>query len=54
MPSYEYVCKECKKTFTRIMTLAEYEKGGVTCPSCKSKKVEQKPAAFFAVTAKKS
>jgi len=54
MPTYEYVCKECKKTFSRIMTLAEYEKGGVTCPSCKSKKVEQKPAAFFAVSAKKS
>jgi putative FmdB family regulatory protein len=54
MPSYEYVCKACKKTFTVVLTLAEYEKGGVTCPSCKSKKVEQKPAAFFAVTAKKS
>jgi len=36
------------------MTLAEYQKGGVACPSCKSKKVEQKPATFFAVSAKKS
>jgi putative FmdB family regulatory protein len=54
MPTYEYVCKECKKTFSRTMTLAEYQKGGVACPSCKSKKVEQKPATFFAVSAKKS
>jgi len=54
MPSYEYVCKACKKSFSIIMTLAEYEKGRVTCPSCKGKKVEQKPAAFFAVSAKKS
>jgi putative FmdB family regulatory protein len=54
MPSYEYICKQCNKTFSRILTLAEYEKGGVTCPLCKSKKVEQKAAAFFAVTAKKS
>lgn len=54
MPSYQFFCKECKKTFTVIMTLGEYEKGHVACPSCKSKKVEQKPAAFFAVTAKKS
>ncbi len=54
MPSYEFVCKQCKKSFTVIRTLAEYEKGGVTCPGCKSKKVEQKPATFFAVSAKKS
>ena len=54
MPNYEYLCKECKRTFTVIMTLSEYEKGHVACPRCKSKKVEQKPAAFFAVTSKKS
>jgi putative FmdB family regulatory protein len=54
MPSYDYYCKECKKTFNVIITLAEYEKGHVTCPKCKSKKVEQKPSVFFAVTSKKS
>lgn len=54
MPSYDYVCKQCKKTFNVILTLAEYEKGDVVCPKCKSKKVEQKVAAFFAVTSKKS
>ncbi len=54
MPSYEYFCKDCKKTFTIIMTLDEYGKAHVACPKCKSKKVEQKPAAFFAVSAKKS
>jgi putative FmdB family regulatory protein len=54
MPTYEYVCKACKKTFTTIMTLAEYEKGQAACPKCKSKKVEQKAAAFYAVTSKKS
>ncbi len=54
MPTYEYHCKECKKTFSMMLSLAEYEKGRVTCPKCKSKKVEQKVAAFFAVTSKKS
>jgi putative FmdB family regulatory protein len=54
MPSYDYYCKQCKKTFNMIMTLAEYEKGQVACPKCKSKKVEQKPSVFFAVTSKKS
>jgi putative FmdB family regulatory protein len=54
MPTYDFVCSVCKKQFTRMMSLAEYEKGSVICPQCKSKKTVQKPAAFFAVTAKKS
>ncbi len=54
MPQYQFSCNKCKKTFSLIMTLAEYDKGNVACPKCKSKKVEQKVAAFFAVTSKKS
>ena len=54
MPNYEFICKDCKKLFTMVMTLQEYDKGRVACPKCKSKKVEQKAAAFFAVTSKKS
>ena len=54
MPTYEFVCTECKKKFTRVMSVADEEKGNVVCPHCKSKKTEQIPAAFFAVTAKKS
>jgi len=54
MPIYSYTCKECKKSFTRQMTITEYGKARVACPKCNSKKVEQKVAAFFAVSAKKS
>ena len=54
MPQYEYVCNKCKKTFTLIMTLAEYDKGNVACPKCKSKKIEQKLSTVFTVTSKKS
>jgi putative FmdB family regulatory protein len=54
MPNYEFVCKQCKKAFALVMTLAEYEKGHVACPKCKSRKVEQKFSAFSAVTSKKS
>ncbi len=54
MPQYQFSCNKCKRTFSLIMTLAEYDKGNVACPKCKSKKVEQKVAAFFAVTSKKS
>jgi putative FmdB family regulatory protein len=54
VPIYSFHCKECKKSFTLTMPLAEYEKGKFACPKCKSRKVEQRVAAFFAVSAKKS
>jgi putative FmdB family regulatory protein len=54
MPVYDYVCKECNKSFEIVLTLHEHEDGKVKCPKCKSKNVEQEPAAFFAVTSRKS
>jgi putative FmdB family regulatory protein len=54
MPSYEFLCLECKNRFSLIMALAEHEKGGAKCPKCGSKKVEQQWAAFYATTSKKS
>lgn len=54
MPQYEYLCLDCKKKFTVVLTLAEYEKGKVKCPKCDSPKVEQQWAAFYASTSKKS
>jgi len=54
MPTYTYVCKNCNKTFTQMMTLSDHDKNKMTCPKCNSKRVEQKYAAFFAVSAKKS
>lgn len=53
MPVYDYICKDCHKTFEKILTLAEHE-GAVTCPHCGSKNVEQEVAEFFAVTSRKS
>jgi putative FmdB family regulatory protein len=54
MPQYCFFCRACKKEFSKVLTLAEYEKGGVVCPHCQSKDLEQRWAAFFAVTSKKS
>ena len=54
MPQYEFYCKKCKKLFSRILTLAEHEKGKFACPYCKGKNVEQRLATFYAVTSKKS
>ena len=54
MPQYNFLSRACKKVFSRILTLSEHEKGKIVCPRCKSKDVEQRWAAFYAVTSKKS
>ena len=54
MPLYEFLCLDCDKTFTQVLTLTEYEKDEIACPTCGSKKVAQEPSTFFAVTSKKS
>jgi putative FmdB family regulatory protein len=54
MPQYNFLCRACKKEFSKILTIAEHEKDKTACPHCKSKDVEQRWAAFYAVTSKKS
>jgi len=54
MPQYNFLCRACKKEFSKILTIAEHEKGGIVCPHWKSEDVEQRWAAFYAVTSKKS
>lgn len=55
MPSYEYVCSDCHKEFMIFLSLKEREATPkVSCPDCKSKKVNKKFTAFFAKTGRKS
>jgi putative FmdB family regulatory protein len=54
MPLYDYICHNCHKQFEIALTLKEHECEKVQCPKCGSKKLEQEPAAFFAVTSRKS
>jgi putative FmdB family regulatory protein len=54
MPFYEFLCEDCDKIFSLVLTLSEYEKGDIHCPKCGSSKVIQEPSSFFAVTSKKS
>ena len=54
MPVYDYICKDCNKTFEKVITLTEHEKEVISCPHCGSKNVEQEATAFFAVTSSKS
>jgi putative FmdB family regulatory protein len=54
MPTYVFVCEKCKKSFEKIMTILEREKGDVSCPTCKGKKVTPQLAGFVAQTRRKS
>jgi len=54
MPTYEFVCDKCKKSFSLILKLADYEKKKFNCPKCKSKKVKQIITGFQTITSKKS
>ncbi len=56
MPMYEFICKKCRKQFSQILTMAEYDKKkkNMKCPKCGSKQVERRWESFYAVTSKKS
>jgi len=54
MPYYEFLCTSCKKTFSKILTIARHDQEKTACPYCGSKDVEQRWSAFSAVTTKKS
>jgi putative FmdB family regulatory protein len=54
MPTYDFRCDKCKKKFTLIMAISEYEKTKIRCPKCKSTRVKQQITPFQVVTSKKS
>jgi putative FmdB family regulatory protein len=54
MPQYEFFCSACKRAFSKVLTLVDYEEGELHCPHCGSKEVEQRWLAFNAITSKKS
>jgi putative FmdB family regulatory protein len=54
MPHYEYVCNACKKSFSKIFSIAQHDTEKTVCPHCGSQEVEQRWSAFSAVTSRKS
>jgi putative FmdB family regulatory protein len=54
MPTYEFICEKCNKTFSTMLSVSEYEKKKFSCPKCKSKKVKQQITHFQTKTSKKS
>ena len=54
MPHHEFFCHDCKKLFSKILFLVDYEEGEVLGRHCSGKEVEQCWSAFNAITSKKS
>jgi putative FmdB family regulatory protein len=54
MPTYQYRCKECGKSFERTETISEHEKAKVRCSKCDGKNLTQVPGRVHVVTSKKS
>lgn len=55
MPSYEYVCNDCKHVFCVYLSMREYEaKPKIKCSQCGSDNVQRKISGFFTKTSKKS
>ena len=53
MPHYEFFCRACKKTFSRMLVLADWGEGEITCPHCGSHDVEQLWSVFSLLTSQK-
>jgi putative FmdB family regulatory protein len=45
---------KCKKPFTIVMSISEYEKGKVKCPKCGKGQVKQQVTTFQTKTSRKS
>jgi putative FmdB family regulatory protein len=54
VPTYQYRCSECGKSFERTETISEHAAVKVRCPKCNGKKVTQVPGRIHIVTSKKS
>ncbi len=54
MPTYDYICSKCKKSFSTTLTLSQYEKGKTKCPKCGSTSLKQQISHFMVKTSRKS
>lgn len=54
MPMYEYKCLDCGKESILNLSLKDHDSGAVTCPECKSKRMEQLFTSVMAKTSRKS
>ena len=46
MPTYQYRCRECGKSFERTETITEHEAAKARCPKCDSKKGDPSTGSY--------
>ncbi len=51
MPIYEFLCKNCRERFSKLVLPGKEEDEEVCCPKCGSKETQQVPSAFSSSTA---
>ena len=54
MPTYEFMCESCKKSFEVVLTAAERAAANVQRPTCGGGEVTPQMAIFTAKTSRKS
>ncbi len=54
MPTYDYICQKCGRTFQRVEKISEHGQKKPRCPACKSPRVERVFSSVFVKTRKKS
>lgn len=54
MPTYEYRCQDCGKESDLYLSINEHDRGNITCPECKSSRMEQLMSTVSARTSRKS
>ncbi len=53
MPTYEFLCRNCEKSFEVTLTMTERASAKVQCPNCQSEKVTPQLTVFTAKTSRK-
>jgi putative FmdB family regulatory protein len=51
---YEYKCLDCGKESVLHLSLGDHDAGKLSCPTCKSTRMEQLMSAVMAKTSRKS
>jgi putative FmdB family regulatory protein len=54
MPVYEYICRDCAKTFEMRRPMAEASAKDLKCPSCGRARIDRIYSSVYAKTSKKS